>query len=66
MNSITCYLQARDVRQRYGVSDMTLWRWAHDDRMGFPKPLRINGRRFWKATELDDWEAAQAKAHKGA
>ena len=24
------------VRQRYGVTDMTLWRWDHTPSLGFP------------------------------
>ena len=35
---------------------MTLWRWLHDPELGFPKPFRINGRRFWKEPELTAWE----------
>ena len=30
------------VRQRYSVTDMTLWRWDHTPSLGFPKPIRIN------------------------
>ena len=25
---------------------MTLWRWEHDERLGFPKPIYINGRKI--------------------
>ena len=45
----TTYLNAAQVRTRYGgVSDMALWRWLQDDALGFPKPFRINRRRFGK------------------
>jgi predicted DNA-binding transcriptional regulator AlpA len=55
------YLNAAQVRTRYGgMSDMALWRWLRDDELGFPKPLVINGRRFWKASELTAWEATMA------
>jgi hypothetical protein len=51
------YLNAAQVRSRYGgVSDMALWRWLHDEELGFPKPYRINRRRFWKACDLTAWE----------
>jgi predicted DNA-binding transcriptional regulator AlpA len=54
---------AKTVRQRYGdSSDMTLWRWLHDEKMGFPQPLRINGRRFWRLTDLEEWERSRASA----
>jgi hypothetical protein len=48
-----------DVRRRYGVSDM----WIHrrlTDRSGFPQPLVINRRRFWKLADLVAWERTQA------
>jgi predicted DNA-binding transcriptional regulator AlpA len=40
------YLQSSAVRARYGVSDMTIWRWLQNTSLGFPAPIRINGRRF--------------------
>jgi hypothetical protein len=48
-----------EVRRRYGVSDM----WVHrrlTDGSGFPQPLVINRRRFWKLSDLLAWERAQA------
>jgi hypothetical protein len=54
------YLTAAQVRKRYGgVSDMALWRWLRDERLGFPQPLRIQSRRFWRLTDLVAWECAQ-------
>jgi predicted DNA-binding transcriptional regulator AlpA len=51
------YLTATQVRARYGgVSDMTLWRWLRDKDLGFPKPCRINRLRYWKDSELTEWE----------
>ena len=56
----TTFLPAGAVRARYGVSDMSVWRWLHDEALGFPSPIRINGRRFWKLAELKAWEASRA------
>lgn len=53
------YLPGPAVRARYGVTDMSLWRWLRDDALGFPQPLRIHGRRFWKLAELEAWEATR-------
>jgi predicted DNA-binding transcriptional regulator AlpA len=51
------YLTAAQVRSRYGgVSDMSLWRWLHDEQLGFPKPVWIQNRRFWKASDLAAWD----------
>jgi hypothetical protein len=50
------YLNSRQVRARYAdVSDMWLHQRLKDD-SGFPKPLEICGRRFWKLSDLLDWE----------
>ena len=57
----TTYLNAAQVRTRYGgVSDMALWRWLHDEDLGFPKPIRIKGRRFWLLSSLIAWERTRA------
>jgi predicted DNA-binding transcriptional regulator AlpA len=53
------YLQSSAVRTRYGVSDMTIWRWLHRGDLGFPVPIRINNRRFWRLTDLEAWEASR-------
>jgi predicted DNA-binding transcriptional regulator AlpA len=61
MNPNEVYLPAKQVRARYGnVSDMALWRWLQDEQLNFPKPLMINGRRYWKLSDLGQWEAVQA------
>jgi hypothetical protein len=52
------YLTARQVRERLGnVSDMSIWRWLHDPKMGFPTPLRINRRRLFNEEEIAEFEA---------
>jgi predicted DNA-binding transcriptional regulator AlpA len=60
MHDDQVYLPAGHVRSRYGVSDMSLWRWLRDDALGFPQPIRINRRRFWRLSELKAWEASRA------
>jgi len=53
------YLPSRPLRRRYhDISDMTLWRWLNDDELGFPRPVIINGRRYWLISELEAWESA--------
>jgi predicted DNA-binding transcriptional regulator AlpA len=53
-------LTAKQVRTRYGnVSDMAIWRWLQDEQLNFPRPLMINKRRYWKLSDLGQWEAAQ-------
>jgi hypothetical protein len=54
--STDCFLTARQTRARYGgASDM----WLHrrlNDASGFPQPVFICGRRFWKLADLVAWE----------
>jgi predicted DNA-binding transcriptional regulator AlpA len=58
-------LPAVHLLARYRVSDMTLFRWLKDEKLGFPKPIRINGRRYWRLADLQAFEVRQA-AHKEA
>jgi len=61
MTSEAQYLTARQVLTRYGITDMTLWRWLADDGLGFPRPLKINRRRYFKEADLMAWERHRAK-----
>jgi predicted DNA-binding transcriptional regulator AlpA len=55
------YLSAAQICKRYGVSDMTLWRWLHDPELGFPQPaLRVKTHRLWIPAQVDEWDAARA------
>jgi len=49
-----------------GVSDMTLWRWLNDRAMGFPEPVYIQKRRYWREAELGAWIEAQEPDRKSA
>jgi predicted DNA-binding transcriptional regulator AlpA len=64
MHDQQTYLPAAAVRARYGVSDMSLWRWLKNDALGFPVPMLVNGRRFWKLRSLEAWEASRAAESK--
>lgn len=47
-------LNSKQVRETCGnVSDMTLWRWLKD--ADFPKPVKVNHRRYWRAGEVQAW-----------
>jgi len=54
------FLTGQQVRTRYGVSDMTLYRWRSDATLGFPAPISINRRNYWREAELIAWERAKA------
>ena len=49
-------ITSKDLRELLGgISDMSLWRFLHDKKLGFPKPIYINRRRFWSHDELQQW-----------
>ena len=49
-------ITSKQVRELLGgISDMSLWRFLHDKKLGFPKPIYINRRRFWSREELKQW-----------
>ena len=60
------FLTGPAVRARYGVSDMWLFRRLRDD-SGFPKPsVVVNTRRFWRLSDIVEWERKRAAAPQAA
>ena len=53
-------LPAPVVWDRFGKTSKTLDRWVKDDRLGFPRPIYIRDRRYFREAELIEWELAQA------
>jgi len=54
------YLPARKVRQRYDVSAMSIHRWLHDAKLNFPRPIYIGKLRYWRLSDLCEWERSRA------
>jgi predicted DNA-binding transcriptional regulator AlpA len=50
---------AARLSRRLGVSTVTLWRWRHDERLGFPKGRRINDRVYFPWHEVTAWVERQ-------
>jgi predicted DNA-binding transcriptional regulator AlpA len=48
------------VCARYGVHVSTLYNWDNNPKLKFPKPVRINGRKFRDEAELDEFDQARA------
>jgi len=48
-------LYAARLQKRLGISDVTLWRWRHDERLGFPKGRLINRRVYFPWHEVAAW-----------
>lgn len=49
-------LSGPEVQVRYRRSHVTIWRWTRDHSLGFPAPLRINGYKYWRLSDLEAWE----------
>ncbi|MER8516089.1 helix-turn-helix domain-containing protein [Mesorhizobium sp. M1060] len=54
------YMTAPQVLARFQITDMTLWRWLQDEKLGFPRPLVINRRRLFLKSALVEWERTRA------
>jgi predicted DNA-binding transcriptional regulator AlpA len=56
------WFRPRDLRRRYGVSDVTLWRWR--ERGILPAPVKLGNTRslFWKRADILAFEAARGEA----
>jgi hypothetical protein len=39
---------------------MTRWRWSKDAALGFPVPMKVNGRLLYRLSELEAWERRMA------
>ena len=55
-------MPARQIWERFGVTSRTLSRWLARDNLGFPRPMVVNGRRYWRLTEIEAWDRAQPRA----
>ena len=53
-------LPRRELRRIVPVSDMTIWRWERDGL--FPRHVSINGRNYWRLSEVSDWIERQQTA----
>jgi predicted DNA-binding transcriptional regulator AlpA len=61
------YLTIGQVRERFGVSDMWVWRYMRQH--GFPKPVQFGGRtsaRHWLLSDIEQWERERAKKNGAA
>jgi predicted DNA-binding transcriptional regulator AlpA len=55
-------IPAPKLRAKLGISAVTLWRWRHDKKCGFPAPTVINGRLYFPVTAVSAWIARQGDA----
>jgi predicted DNA-binding transcriptional regulator AlpA len=56
------YRTAKQVCERYQITDRTLDRWLANPSMEFPRPLVINTRRYFSDPDLTAWERRRREA----
>jgi hypothetical protein len=50
------YLTGPDIARRYKRSAQTRSRWSKDPAVGFPKPIKIKNRLFYRKSEIEAFE----------
>ncbi|MDE3872983.1 DNA-binding protein [Sinorhizobium meliloti] len=60
-NTSGAYLTSNQVLARYSIAPITFYRWQKNPALGFPKPLVINRRKFFKVDDLAEWERERAR-----
>jgi|HubBroStandDraft_3_1064219.scaffolds.fasta_scaffold789947_2 hypothetical protein len=46
---------------RYHVTTRTIDRWHRDEKLGFPEPIVINGRNYYREDELSEFDRRCAR-----
>lgn len=50
------YMTSAQVRDRFKISDATLFRWTRDKELGFPQPIKVKRRKLFDVAKLSEWE----------
>ena len=62
METVTLYLQDKDLAARFGVSRTTPWQWLKSDPT-FPRPVPLSaGCTRWRLSDIEKWEQSRAAA----
>jgi predicted DNA-binding transcriptional regulator AlpA len=56
------WLTGPQVARHFNISTMGVWRWMHDERIGFPQPTQIRKRNYWRVTDIRDFEKRMVAA----
>ena len=54
-------LPARQIWEHFGICSRTLSRWLAQGDLGFPRPIFVNGRRYWRLAEIEAWDHARPR-----
>ncbi len=56
MREQVTWLTGPQVRERFCISAMGLSRWLNDERLQFPRPVKIRERLFWRLGDIEAFE----------
>jgi predicted DNA-binding transcriptional regulator AlpA len=56
MDETTKWLPTTALVQRFGKTTRTVINWENTRPNGFPLPVRVNGRKYWRETDIIEWE----------
>jgi predicted DNA-binding transcriptional regulator AlpA len=56
MSDEVVWLTGPQVRERFSISPMGLSRWLNDERLHFPRPVKIRERLFWRLGDIEAFE----------
>jgi hypothetical protein len=57
-------MTSRHVCERFNIVPRTLHRWDHNPDLGFPRAIIINGRKFWRRRDVEDFELLRSASSK--
>jgi predicted DNA-binding transcriptional regulator AlpA len=60
LQTMSKYITAKPLAERYGICERTLDRWVEAGAL--PPPVKIQGRKYWLADELDRADEARKVA----
>src|SRR5262245_28073381 len=56
MPADTTLLTTNQVMRRYSRTRTSIWFWQKDSRLGFPQPIYIRSKKYWRLQDLLNWE----------
>lgn len=60
------YATSAELTARYSINIKTLYRWEKDEKLGFPKAVKLNGRNLYPVEAVEAWERQRASRRAAA
>ncbi|WP_455475307.1 helix-turn-helix transcriptional regulator [Bartonella sp. B17] len=64
--NIKVMLTVSQVLEHFNISPTALWNWTHDKELNFPKPIKIRGRRYFLAEEIERFQMRLREQQNGS